>query len=736
MKTALMLATLLASFPAAASVAPVAGGRAVVHDRVEAALRLAPASGQVTVIVRLRTQADLGHFAPLPRASRRAGVVGALRAAADAGQADVRAQLRAWQRTGHASRVVPLWVVNGLSVTATPDVIRGLAARTDVAEISPDEIDVVPSTIPAGPPEGNVAAVGAPNLWSLGYTGEGIVIATLDSGVDVNHPDLAGRYRGGANSWFDPYGQSATPVDRTGHGTWTAGVLVGGDAGGTTIGVAPGATFIAARIWNDSGAATATAIHRAFQWLLDPDGNPATDDAPDVVNGSWSYGSPGCNLEFQADVRALRSAGIVPVFAAGNFGPGAQTGTSPANYPEALSVGSVTNLGAIAASSSRGPSACGGGTFPTVVAPGVSVLTSDLYGSWYSVSGTSIAAPHVSGLLALLLGAHPGTTGSQVEAALVQTAHDLGISGPDSDFGNGLVDGPGAHGALATAPPPPPTAAGDDFTVPGDKTSNVAAPGVLTNDTDPGGHPLTAVLSAGPLHGVLALGSAGGFTYTPTAGFAGTDAFTYVASNGTQQSAAATVTLTINSSSPTAAGDSYVIAENTTLSVAAPGVLANDSDPLGRPISAVLVGSPQNGTVSLGAAGGFTYTPRPGFYGADGFAYQATNGTTTSGPASVSLTVNFVNQPPVARDDAATTTRGVAVNVPVLVNDTDVDGSIAGGTVTITSAPRNGTASKKSNGTVTYTPKRTYRGTDTFKYTVKDNNGATSNAATVTVQVK
>ncbi len=138
----------------------------------------------------------------------------------------------------------------------------------------------------------------------------------------------------------------------------------------------------------------------------------------------------------------------------------------------------------------------------------------------------------------------------------------------------------------------------------------------------------------------------------------------------------------------------------------------------------------------LQANGGFTYTPRTNFYGTDSFTYQASNGASSSAPATVSLTVTFVNQPPVARNDAATTTRGVAVNIAVLANDSDVDGTLVASTLTIATSPRNGSVSRKSNGTVTYTPKRTFRGTDSFAYKVKDDNGATSNVATVTVQVK
>ncbi len=132
------------------------------------------------------------------------------------------------------------------------------------------------------------------------------------------------------------------------------------------------------------------AIHLGFQWLLDPDGNPATADAPQVVNNSWSYGSPGCNLEFQNDLKSLRLVGILPVFAAGNYGPNSSTSVSPANYPEAFAVGAVDNSGALQTYSSRGPSACGESSsiYPELVAPGANITTTDLYGlytqaQWY-----------------------------------------------------------------------------------------------------------------------------------------------------------------------------------------------------------------------------------------------------------------------------------------------------------------------------------------------------------------
>ncbi|MDH3262243.1 MAG: S8 family serine peptidase, partial [Acidimicrobiia bacterium] len=326
--------------------------------------------------------------------------------------------------------------------------------RSDVASITPDDIDVIPT---AGTPEPNLTAVNAPALWNLGHTGQGVVVASLDSGVDLNHPDLINRYRGGSNSWFDPYNQHpASPIDLTGHGTGTMGVMVGGDTGGTSIGMAPSAQWIAARIFDDRGRSKATAIHAAFQWLLDPDGNPNSADAPNVVNNSWSYGyGGGCNLAFQLDVQALRAVGIVPVFAAGNFGPGGSTSVSPANYPEALAVGGVNNSDSIYAYSSRGPSACGEAStvYPEIVAPGVNIRTAERYGMYQTASGTSLAAPHVAGALALLLSSNPNLTAAEQEAALLGSAVDLGAAGPDDQFGYGRLDTLAAYQWLQDPPP-------------------------------------------------------------------------------------------------------------------------------------------------------------------------------------------------------------------------------------------------------------------------------------------
>ena len=237
------------------------------------------------------------------------------------------------------------------------------------------------------------------------------------------------------------------------------GVAVGGSSGGSSIGVAPDAQWIAAKIFDDNGSTTISRIHQSFQWALDPDSDPATPDAPDIVTNSWAFTSPGCDLEFQADINALRAAGIFPVFAAGNAGPGASTDLSPANNAGAFAVGATDNSDVMYARSSAGPSSCSGrtATFPDVVAPGVAIRSADLYGEYYVASGTSLAAPHVSGAAALLLGAYPWLGLDQLEAALRDGAIDLGLPGPDDESGAGRIDLVAAHTLLAAIPTPTPT---------------------------------------------------------------------------------------------------------------------------------------------------------------------------------------------------------------------------------------------------------------------------------------
>jgi len=388
-------------------------------------------------------------------ATPRGAVIAELRARAE----------RAWREVapladaGGARHVRLLWGAGGVALSGRPFLIRQLATHPAVASVALDRswtLRPAPRPDPPGDPSWNLDAIGAAALWGQGLTGEGTVVAILDTGVDAQHPDLAASWRGAPGGWLDPAGQHVSPADLDGHGTRALGLLVGGAASGTTIGAAPGARWIAAKIFDDAGGTSLGAIHASLQWLLDPDGDPDTDDSPDIVSNSWGLsGLPGeCDDEFDADLEALRAAGIVVVFAAGNDGPAVGSSIIPANAPGVLSVGAVDESLALLDASGRGPSACGGGTYPTVVAPGDGLSTTDLTlggvvpQSYASVTGTSFAAPQVAGVAALLRQACPAAPASAIEAALGATAVDLGPAGPDNGFGAGLVDAAGAWVAL------------------------------------------------------------------------------------------------------------------------------------------------------------------------------------------------------------------------------------------------------------------------------------------------
>ena len=437
------------------ALASVAG---MITPRLQSALESIGPDEEVSAIVTLTDRVDLKLFRDKDKALRRARLIRALRGKADSTQAPLIALLRQ-KKAKHA---LSLWLVNGMAVTATADAVRELAAHPLVAKVELDYAIPLAEAVYGAPTEveWNIRAIRANELWALGYGGRGVVVASMDSGVDINHADLTDRWRGGTNSWYDPNGEHNAPYDANGHGTQTMGIMVGGDAGGSAIGVAPDAKWIAVKIFNDADQAPLSAIHQGYQWLLDPDGNPETNDAADIVNNSWGFGlNPDqCIDEFRPDIQALRTAEIAVVFSAGNNGPYDASSISPANYPESFAVGAVDDASAIARFSSRGPSTCDGSTYPEVVAPGVNVRTSDitfegalpyLYGY---VSGTSFAAPHVSGAMALLLSAFPGLRVTELEVALRESATDLGLEGPDNDYGFGLVDVMDAYSLVSENP--------------------------------------------------------------------------------------------------------------------------------------------------------------------------------------------------------------------------------------------------------------------------------------------
>ncbi len=282
-----------------------------------------------------------------------------------------------------------------------------------------------------------------------------------------------------------------------------------------------------------------------------------------------------------------------------------------------------------------------------------------------------------------------------------------------------------------------PVAANDSYSTNEDTPLTIAAPGVLSNDTDADADNLTSVLVTGPSSGSLTLNADGGFTYTPNAGFSGSDSFTYQATDGTTNSNVATVILTINNvnSAPVATNDSYFTNEDTPLTIAAPGVLGNDTDADGETLTAIVDVTTSNGSLTLNADGSFTYTPNANYNGSDSFTYHANDGTTNSNVATVIITINNVNDAPVAVDDGYVVNEDAPLTITapgVLINDTDVDGGTL--IAVLNTSPSNGSLTLNTNGSFTYTPNADFNGIDSFTYYANDGT-ANSNVATVTITV-
>jgi subtilisin family serine protease len=293
-----------------------------------------------------------------------------------------------------------------------------------------------------------VKLVGAPEAWAAGADGHGLVFGSIDTGTDVTHEALKGNYRG-ANAdgtlsndynWAD-FGssKSPTPRDFDSHGTHTMGTAVG-----KGVGVAPAAHWISVHGLADG---TDDAL-KALQWMQAPtkiDGSaPDPTKAPDVVGMSWYMGRNSENL-FQESIRNLAAAGIETVKSAGNQGPSAGTITSPGQFPEIIAAAAVDANGKIAGFSSRGPAPWPKGSTtpkPDFAAPGVDVLSSLPGGKYGTMSGTSMAQPHMSGVVLDVLSKYPTLTHAQLMQVLAAGATDGGKPGFDAEYGAGIVNLP------------------------------------------------------------------------------------------------------------------------------------------------------------------------------------------------------------------------------------------------------------------------------------------------------
>lgn len=448
----------------------------VLSQRLQAKMATVGANDYIRTLVSMKEQADIStlhqHLYDINATPelRSYQVITTLQNTATRTQKDILDALTMAKGNGDVSNIESFWVVNLIVVEAKKDFLQQLVQREDVGYIDLDgelkkdavkeekKITSITSPKSVGGVEPGLCKINVAPLWKMGYTGCGRIMMNIDEGVDNTHPALSGRYRGNyvpnSQAWLDPQGGSTSPSNCGNHGTHVMGIMGGLDpATHDTIGVAIGAQWMAAKTICTSPH-TSYSI-QAFQWSMNPDGNASTvSDRPDVINNSWYDPNVGaCDVTYQNLFINVEAAGIAIVFSAGNNGSGASTITNPKSINVSLTntftvaavdAYSCSITPSIASFSSRGPSACGGsGSLlikPEVSAPGVNVRSADLGGGYTYMSGTSMAAPHVAGAIALLKEAFPTLTGEQIKLALYYSCTDLGAAGEDNNYGQGLIN--------------------------------------------------------------------------------------------------------------------------------------------------------------------------------------------------------------------------------------------------------------------------------------------------------
>ena len=381
------------------------------------------------------------------------------------------------------------YIVNAILVKGRQDDVMALALRSDISRVEGNpQVRGLPETeagIPAPEQPGAPAAVEpgitytkAPSVWTLGFLGQGLVVGGADTGIRWTHNALKPHYRGWNGTtadhnynWHDSIHSgggacgpnTSAPCDDNGHGTHTIGTAVGDDNGANEIGMAPQAQFIGCRNMN-VGVGTPATYTECFEWFLAPypiGGTPAQGDpdkAPDITTNSWVCPpSEGCSpTTLQAGVEAQRAAGIMMVVGAGNAGPGCSTVSDPpAIYDAAYTVGALnTNTDTIASFSSRGPVTSDGSMRlkPDITAPGTNTRSAynSSDSSYASLSGTSMATPHIAGAVALLWSAHPELRNDPTATENVLNSSAVHIlsnscdggspATPNNTFGHGRVD--------------------------------------------------------------------------------------------------------------------------------------------------------------------------------------------------------------------------------------------------------------------------------------------------------
>ena len=319
------------------------------------------------------------------------------------------------------------YITNRISVKQAPlELVSALEKRSDIAQIREPKVMTIETPVQheENTPkvlEWGVGQINAPQAWEKGFTGEGIVVSNIDTGVRYTHEALVAGWRGEAYGWFDPYLGTPTPNDQNVHGTHTMGSI----AGRNGTGVAQGATWIACK-GCDSSSCMEEQLLSCGEWTLCPtlaDGTAEDcSQRPRVSSNSWGGGSE--DAFYNDIIDSWNVAKIIPIFSIGNSGPNCRTAGSPGDQPNVISVGATNTDDTIATFSSHGPSSVAIRIKPEVSAPGNGIRSASNAGDrvYVNLSGTSMAGPHVAGATAILLQKNPDLDTPGVLKALGESA--------------------------------------------------------------------------------------------------------------------------------------------------------------------------------------------------------------------------------------------------------------------------------------------------------------------------
>lgn len=401
-------------------------------DKIEKSLQKVPASKEVEFIVTLKAEADLTKVKP-------EDVVDTLRDTSEKSQESLISFVERKVKDGDISEYNSFFIINSIYIKGRAELIEKIARRSDVESIRlnhtivSDKEEIVKrksslseatSYVPW-----NLESIQADRVTK---TGKNIVVGIIDSGVNANHPELQNALLpGGFKDFVEP--SNTEPKDETGHGTHVAGTILG-----RTIGIAKDAKLVVARVFNKEGEASDEGLLAAGQWIL--------EKKPQVVNNSW--GGNRDDSFYDDIVKKWKAAGIVPIFSSGNTGEynagGEGSIGSPGSLEDSFSVGALTKDDRLAKFSLRGPSKHTNKFKPEISAPGVNILSADYKGGYVLKTGTSMAAPHVTGAVALILEANKNLSVDKVEDILKSTATPLTddhyISSPNMGYGYGKLN--------------------------------------------------------------------------------------------------------------------------------------------------------------------------------------------------------------------------------------------------------------------------------------------------------